>query len=64
MNVKISQFIPVLGAAGGFVFLLLVGFDDIKFTLDYEYILGFMGILLFGNSGHKLLKMFKGKNKE
>jgi len=57
MNIKISQFIPLVGTMGGFALLTLTGFEDIKFTLDPSHIWAFMSITIGSAVVHKASKL-------
>lgn len=50
---KISQFVPLAGTIGGFGLLVLIGFEDIKFTLDPMHIWAFMSITIGSSVAHK-----------
>ena len=53
---KTSKSIPLIGAFGGLTLLLLIGFQDIKFSLDVNYIWAFMGITIPTSAGYAVLK--------
>ncbi len=57
MGVKISQFIPLAGTIGGFTLLTLIGFEDIKFTLDPSHIWAFMSITIGSAVAYKASKL-------
>ena len=59
MKIKISQFVPLAGTIGGFVLLTLIGFEDIKFTLDPSHIWAYMGITLGTTVIHKATKKWR-----
>jgi len=56
MNVKISQFVPIVGTIGGMILLILTGFEDIKFTLEPSHIWAFMSITICSTVAFKASK--------
>lgn len=57
MNIKISQFVPIVGTLGGLTLLVLTGFEEIKFTLDPSHIWAFMSITIGSSVVHKASKL-------
>lgn len=58
---KISQLVPMIGTVGGLGLLILIGFEDIKFSLEPTYIWTFMAITLGSTVAHKTVKKWKSK---
>jgi len=52
---------PITGALGGLLLLLLTGFGDIKFTLAPEYIWTFMLILIPSSAAYGIITKMRSK---
>lgn len=59
MKIKISQFVPLAGTIGGFVLLMLIGFEDINFTLEPSHIWAFMSLTIGATVVHKATKRWR-----